>query len=280
MSGKNAQQDLDSILDDALEAFEGTIPSQRNPIEEDVEEAPPITDESFVQVTREETAPPPVDVDDTGKVLEDALRALGQLGVSNNDDDRGDDVTEADMKLVEEFVTSLGESLSGLGAADFLNSKPTSTESVNGTAPNNGNETGSSSTGMNGTSSETKDTTQERNSNQPVVEKLVDSIVGHLLSEDVLKAPMLQMRTAYAEWLPQHENELSEIDTQRFRRQHELIEKICQNYEQGANLSEIMELLSRMEETGAIPEAVMNQLSTEDSMDGFLGRLGGLDVKK
>lgn len=283
------EQDLDSILDDALEAFEQVPPVNR--LGEDVEEAPLVDDQPPLQHSREENAPSPVADDDAGRALEDALRALGQLGVSNNSDDANSgDVTEADMKLVEEFITSLGESLSGLGTADFLGGTPTNTSS-------NGNANTSTSTGTGngpGTSADiinrdastssseatTNGTSTKRAGEQPIVEKLVDSIVGHLLSEDILKAPMLQMRAAYADWLPRNEEKLSTQDSRRFRRQQQLVEQICQHYENGGNVTEIMELLSHMEETGALPDEVMKQLSTAGAMEGFLERLGGGNVKK
>lgn len=263
MASNADTKDLDSILDDALEAFDTPVdkpsnkPSVHTGAVDEAEDAPDVPSRTGTggTQTREEVAPQAGD-DETSRALEDALRALGELGApADGEQPSGADVSESDMKLVEEFVTTLGESLSGLGATDFLSGL--------GGSQTAGRPDGGRADGK---------------TEPPVVEKLVESIVGHLLSEDVLKGPMLQMRSAYASWMPANEKQLSPQDRQRFARQQELVEQICQKYEQGVAVTEIMELLTFMQETGAPPDEVMNQLSTTGALDGIMDRLGGLDV--
>lgn len=330
-------EDLDSILDDALEAFDDVATTTSGPTTI-VTHPPDISPEASAVVvpaqadvvdtnaaadiplplSREEAAGLPTgagndvegegEVDDAGKALEDALRALGELGlgqspgsgpggVGDANGSSADDVTEADMKLVEEFITSLGESLSGLGgvdpnvlanlnplasgpAASAANNLPSSSSTSSRQPPSHAHNHAPIAQSRTPAQQQQSQPQEQSHPQQPVVEKLVESIVGHLLSEDVLKEPMMQMRAAYNEWLPKNESKLSAQDQQRYRRQKELVEQICLHYERGAGVTEIMELLSFMQETGAPPNEVMEQLSTEGGMDGFLQRLGALDMNK
>lgn len=308
MATQPEPQDLDNILDDALDAFD--------PSPDDVEEAPPLpfplpSSASAASAaaapgharpsqpphaaaaarapTLEESAAPPGgdDHDDPGRALEDALRALSQLhaaptgenGLHSHTDLSGNvdaDRAEADMKLVEDFVTSLGESLSTLGAADVLDAA----QGTRATADNaDAQSTSRTQSQANGTAQQQQ---HEQKQSQPVVERLVESIVSQLLSEDVLKGPMMQMREAYAEWLPSHEQSLSDVDRKRFRRQRDLVNDICKRYEGGASsTTDIMTLLSQMQELGSPPDEVMSKLSTDGHMDAFIERFaGGLDVGK
>lgn len=275
ISAQGQQHDLDSILDDALDAFDEPepnvsphIPSSNKTDDDIIEEIavltrqkqqPQTTGQSSSSTSHDGSTVPSGNEEDAALALEDALRALGELGLdghkgtTSTGQDNNEDVTEADMKLVEEFITSLGESLNGLGNIPGSAGLPTY---FSNPVPSN-----------------------EEEEEQPVVvEKLVESIVGHLLSEDVLKEPMLLMRQAYNEWLPKNETKLSENDLKRYKKQKSLVDQICEHYEKGAGVTEIMELLSFMQETGAPPDEVMNQLSRDGSMDGFLQRLGALDT--
>lgn len=256
-SSKVPDTNLEQILDDALDAYDD-IESETP--QDEAEEAPtlpvpsvsPTTDTfTLPNDSREENAPPPSIEDAAGRAFEDALRALDQLRAhdaeasSSNDAD----LAEADMKLVEQFVTTLGESLSGLG--------PLSANENPSTQPSSNDDKGES----------------------PIVERLVESIVGHLLSADVLKQPMRQMRVAYAQWLPK-QTSLSDEQRRKYERQQQLIQQICQKYDRGASTTEIMQSLSDMQETGEIPEGVMSQLDTDGALETVMERFGALDVRK
>ena len=234
--------DVDGILDEALEEFEQTKPaasdrtnSARSAEEKQTQEVPSSSS------TGEEPATLP-QPDEINPAFREALDALGNLGLGQEKID--EEVTENDLKLVEEFMTSLSSSLNGLGVPGDSNNENT-----------------------------TRETNDNGRENQPEVEKLVDSIVGHLLSEDVLKGPMIQMKEAYAEWLPKNVESLSAEEFGRYSRQQELIEVICEKYESNAASSEIMELLSTMQETGAPPEDIMKSLNSasESTVDPLMG---------
>lgn len=240
------EDELDGILDGALEAFDAAAPQHTSshkslpqsnasllskPTISTPLNTPTKTSSSDNETPSSEKRPSGRAVgacgdDDTGRALEDALKELEEKSFDQGD--AADDVMEADMKLVEEFM----KSLSSLGTANM--------DSANAT--------------MSG------ETSSSRNNRQPGVETLVNSIVGHLLSEDVLKSPMIQMRAAYEQWLPNNKESLSAQDLDRFSRQKELVEEICEKYESNADSSEIMELLSEMQKTGAPPDMVLKDL--------------------
>lgn len=239
MSEEFDDDELDGILDGALEAFDETsltaTPAKLEKDDErEAEEAPNPGNTPAVQIP-EEGATPPVD-GETSRAFEEALNALGELGVGQGEPDK--DVTEDDMKLVEEFMKSLSNMTSSLGNPG----------KSSGVGPGDSGDAGGADATTNGSSA------------PPGVENLVDSIVGHLLSEDVLKAPMIQMRAAYADWLPKQAESLSAEELGRYSRQQELVNEICEKYEAKASSSEIMELLSKMQETGAPPDMVLKNL--------------------
>lgn len=217
------EDDLDNILSSALEAFDSPAPSGQASTAEADNGKPneaPAEEEALPAVSEEAT-----------KYFEDALKSLGQLDMGDENLGDLDDVTEADLKMVEEFMKSLGDSLGGLSGND-----PASASA----APN--------------------------------VDKLVENIVGQLLSEDVLKEPMLQMKDAYKQWLPENKEKLSKENYEKYQTQENLVNEICDKYESGASTEDIMQLLTKMQETGAPPDDVMNKLSA--------GNRGAADLEK
>lgn len=244
--------ELDGILDGALEAFQSAPQKTALAVTEGKGEKSPAelkTSGEEPSQAADEVGISPELHDEATKAFDDAVKALGDLGLKPPEGGEGEDVNEADMKLVEEFMTSLG-SLGGLGAPGGKEGVP------GGDGKDAANGLGGDGGGQN-------------------MEKLVESIVGHLLSEDVLKAPMLQMREAYAEWLPKHAEGLSAEELGRYTTQQELVGQICENYESGAESGVIMELLSKMQETGSPPAEVMKGLST-DADNGEVPGLPGM----
>lgn len=240
MADEIPDDELDGILDGALEAFESTNQKAEPAASEAVGDKLPgklEKAEGDSSAAEGEDGISPELHDEAAKAFDEAVKALGDLNIKPPEGAEGDDVNEADMKLVEEFMTSLGSSLGGVGVPGGKG------------APGKNEDGSSDALGGDGTGQN--------------MEKLVESIVGHLLSEDVLKGPMLQMRDAYAEWLPKHAEELSAEELGRYSTQQELVEQICQKYESGAESGVIMELLSKMQETGSPPAEVMKGLSTD-----------------
>lgn len=239
MTDEIDEDELDDILEGALDAFETTRPKPAA----SASTKPPAAVDNGANSNASAASRSAPD-EETARAFEDALKTLGDMNLDASGDD--DALAEADMKLVEEFMSSLGASLGelGLGAGGQ-------------TAP-----AGAPATGQEALT--------------PNMEKLVESIVGQLLSKDVLKGPMNQMRESYTRWLPENAERLSVEELGRYSRQQQLVEEICEKYECGGDTAEIMELLSKMQETGAPPAEIMNDLS-EDGAAGS-SDMNGLDA--
>lgn len=224
MTQQACDEDLDGILDGALEAYD--VPLNKSC------DATPAKQPTQTQDSRftEGEAAPDLSVDDITRAFEDALKDLGRMG-ADTPSAADDDVTDTDMKLVEEFIKSLGSSMDDGGAR--------------------GNER---SEGAN-------------------VEKIVENLVEHILSKDVLQVPMVQMRDAYKVWLPKNKQALSDEQVGRYTRQQQLVEEICQRYQEGADNESVLELLSKMQETGSPPEEIMKQVSAEGEGTPELDRI-------
>lgn len=229
-------EELDDILDGALDAFDDVqdITSAASKAKSSAG-ADVVQGITHNQRRKEETVSnSPFGTDEANKALEEALDSLKELGIGQ--DQEKEDVVDQDMKLVEEFLTSLSSSFAGSNAQNPVNG-----QSANASAPSE---------------------TESARNTAPEMEKLVDTIVGQLLSEDVLKYPMMQMRTAYEEWLPENASSLTKEEKERYTVQKQLVDQICEKYNAKADSSEIMDLLSKMQDTGSPPEAVLKKIDS------------------
>lgn len=266
MSSGAEDDDLDDILDSALEEFDvGPVSGVEAPTPESTDNSEPSPAHSAD--LRE---------DEAIRAFEEALKTISELDAEKGGGAPGGPGDEADLKLVEDFMKSLGSQfggmgLGGLGAGAGGGAAERERDSASGGA---GGSAGVASGG--GGVANGADAMES-----PDVEKLVESIVGELLSEDVLKGPMVQMRESFARWLPANEATLSKEDLARFTKQRELVVQICEAYEEGSDSSRVMELLTKMQECGAPPPAVMSELSGDDA-DGVRPGLPGVppDVDK
>ena len=219
--------ELDGILDDALEAFDKPE-SNVQPVEPNAEG----TSAKDSKPSQENPTELP-DIDEATRALEEAFGSLAQMEAGNDGDELGGDVDENDLKILEDIFQKMGAIGNMPGDKDA-------------------EETAGASTDANASKTAV-----------PAIEQMVESIVGHLLSEDVLKKPMMTMRDAFAKWLPENAESLSAEELGRYSKQQELIEQICERFEAKASSSEIMELLSEMQKTGQPPEAVMKEVDAE-----------------
>ncbi|PXF47789.1 Peroxisome biogenesis protein 19-1 [Gracilariopsis chorda] len=231
--------ELDNILDGALEAFDDVRDAPHTVSKAEASDTAEIAqDIAPNQSIHEETASkPPFGTDEASEALEEALNSLKKLGISQ--DQEKEDVIDQDVKLVEEFLTTLSSSFGALNAQN-----PVDGQSADATAPGE---------------------TESAKGAAPEMEKFVDTIVGQLLSEDVLKYPMMQMRTAYEEWLPENAGSLTKEEKERYTVQKNLVEQICDKYTAKADSSEIMDLLSKMQDTGSPPDAILKKIDNASS---------------
>lgn len=106
---------------------------------------------------------------------------------------------------------------------------------------------------------------------------MVESIVGEILAEDVLREPMEQMRVAFSDWLPENRGSLPAADAARYDKQADIVGRICKEYERGnTQTAHVMALLQEMHDTGAPPPEVMSQLGGQEGAEGAAAGIDGL----
>lgn len=91
---------------------------------------------------------------------------------------------------------------------------------------------------------------------------LVDGLMQHLLSKDVLYEPMREIGEKYPAWLASHRNTLAPDELQRYEKQLGYIRQICALYETSPNdFSRLMALLQEMQDCGQPPEDIVKELA-------------------
>lgn len=241
MASNSDDDDLDEILDTALDAFDVNtgVSVEKGDAEASAERVG----------TEEEDAPQPA-VDGAQanaiRAFEEVLRKL-DVEDENNGAQQDKNTDAADLKLVEEFMKSLESQFEKMGVIP------------DGNTPGITNVTGrEAAAGSSSTIAPSAPSDAATN-----FEKVVESMVGQLLSKEVLKGPMLQMRESFAKWLPANERKLEESERERYKMQQRIVIDICKEYEQGGDTSKVMELLTKMQESGAPPPEIMNELASD-----------------
>lgn len=219
------------------------------------------------------------------EAIDSLLKSLSLLPNGTEDaEEAGGPTEEEDLKIVEDFIQSFGAQLSGseFGNAgggintgdddeDRLAREMAAVFGASGlsdgiTAPSA--TPGESSTVRPGTA-DTVDKDAEGNAatgGQVELEKFVLSVVGKLMSKEVLETPMQELRTAYAAWLPQQQG-LSQSELSRYQKQRDLVDKICDAYSRDVDSSEILSLFQDLQQSGAPPHEVMQGVSSYASDD-------------
>jgi hypothetical protein len=115
---------------------------------------------------------------------------------------------------------------------------------------------------------------------------VVDSVMRHLLSKDVLHGPMCEIRDRYPPWLERNKPPVkSQEEYARYETQHAAICALCAQYERDANdFPALMLLLQRMQACGEPPAEIVEEMSSAVAADvpglmaggGAGGGLGGL----
>jgi peroxin-19 len=233
--------------------------------------------------------------DEGVRAYEDALKKLNELKSGNVGEEESRADEEEDLKLVEDFLKSLSTQFESMGVP--RDGEHTSDDAIpedlsrelaalfSGAAMSGddaafpADEAGDGAATMNnGHSRDSNGASRGVPSSLPIAsasesggaigpefEKIVESVVGELLSKDVLKGPMEEMRVAYEQWLPENESTLTATDCERYRKQNAIVGKICALYESGNdNPSAVMNLLQEMQDTGAPPSEVIRQLGDSD----------------
>eukprot|EP00775_Hariotina_reticulata_P013748 gene13748-13867_t len=108
---------------------------------------------------------------------------------------------------------------------------------------------------------------------QQQVNMIVDTVMQHLLSKDVLYQPMKEIMEKYPPWLAKQEaagsnSSLSPTDLERYKQQYAAICALCQAYEtEPGSTGKIMDLLQQMQAYGEPPADIVEEMSTAIAAD-------------
>ncbi|KAL1211504.1 Peroxisome biogenesis protein 19-1 [Cardamine amara subsp. amara] len=93
------------------------------------------------------------------------------------------------------------------------------------------------------------------------LESIVETMMQQLLSKDVLHEPMKEIGARYPKWLKENEASLSKEDYKRYSQQYKLIEELNVVYEnEPNNSSKIMEIMQKMQECGQPPSDIVKEI--------------------
>ena len=89
-----------------------------------------------------------------------------------------------------------------------------------------------------------------------------------LLSKEVVHAPLVELRARYPQWLQQNASRVPAAEMERFVRQYESIQRLCDLYElEGDHSEEILTEMTRMQENGQPPEELARMLTPDLPVD-------------
>lgn len=108
---------------------------------------------------------------------------------------------------------------------------------------------------------------------------VVDSVMRHLLSRDVLHGPMCEIRDRYPPWLERNKPPLKSVEEhERYERQYAAICALCAQYERDpGDFPALMLLLQRMQACGEPPAEIVEEMSSAVAADvpGLMAGGGG-----
>ncbi|KAG2381951.1 hypothetical protein C9374_005743 [Naegleria lovaniensis] len=256
----NAEQDLDDLLDDALKEFDDDNNENYS--------SPKAT-----KTTEKETT--------TTKQNNNYLEGSSSVAESTTNDDIDlDDILEKTLLSEEkqvvnhlaEQVTKFFSELEKEGNDEGEN-KATTSSSSSSTSSYNFQEVMKNTLDM-----LNKNAASMNNANLPTGEEgdqdetvdegafsgLLQKMMEVLMSPDILRQPMEELREKYPVWLKEKKGQVPEDEYQRVQRQYDLCCKICRVYETQQYpdaIDELIELMKAMQEQGQPPEEIVSQLS-------------------
>jgi len=79
------------------------------------------------------------------------------------------------------------------------------------------------------------------------MKEALESVVNEIIKKDTLYEPMKTLKDEYPKWLEDNWNKVSQEDLERYNKQLEKIEEICNHYESSgsnADSTKVFEMLS------------------------------------
>ncbi|CAH8388295.1 unnamed protein product [Eruca vesicaria subsp. sativa] len=93
------------------------------------------------------------------------------------------------------------------------------------------------------------------------LESIVETMMQQLLSKDILYEPMKEIGARYPKWLEENEGSISKEDYNRYSQQYKLIKELNAVYEDEPNNStKIMEIMQKMQECGQPPNDIVQEM--------------------
>uniref|UniRef100_A0A1J3GTH2 Peroxisome biogenesis protein 19-1 n=3 Tax=Noccaea caerulescens TaxID=107243 RepID=A0A1J3GTH2_NOCCA len=223
MANNHTDDDLDELLDSALDDFKDLNLAQRNQREDGEEK----------KKKKEELSPLPSGVQGLGMGLPDMRsKKKGNQKVSKEDH-----VAEALDKLREQTR----ETVKGLESISSKQQQPASD--------------------VDDALVEDFLKQFENLSESQDLESIVETMMQQLLSKDILHEPMKEIGARYPKWLKENEASLSKEDYERYSKQYKLIKELNEVYEnEPDNSSKIMEIMQKMQECGQPPNDIVQEM--------------------
>ncbi|XP_043717395.1 peroxisome biogenesis protein 19-2-like [Telopea speciosissima] len=96
------------------------------------------------------------------------------------------------------------------------------------------------------------------------MESIVETMMQQLLSKEILHEPMKEIAERYPKWLKDHASGLNKEEYDRYSRQYELIKGLNEVYEKDpGNFTKIVELMQKMQECGQPPNDIVHELAPD-----------------
>ncbi|KDP39871.1 hypothetical protein JCGZ_03402 [Jatropha curcas] len=96
------------------------------------------------------------------------------------------------------------------------------------------------------------------------MESIVETMMQQLLSKEILQEPMKEIGARYPKWLEEHKTSLTKDEYERYSHQYELINKLNKVYEnEPNNFTKIVDLMQKMQECGQPPNDIVQELAPD-----------------
>ncbi|KAF0975496.1 hypothetical protein FDP41_005490 [Naegleria fowleri] len=253
------QDDLDDLLEDALKEFDDdTNDNSASPNPSKASETTTTTKQNSNSLTAssstaESTRNDDIDLDD---ILEKTLLSEEKQVVNH----LAEQVTKFFSELEkegnndDENKTTASSSSSSNSSYNFQEVMKNTLDMLNKNAASMNNATNLPSGGED----------QDESVDEGAFSGLLQKMMEVLMSPDILRQPMEELREKYPIWLKEKKGQVPEEEYQRVKRQYDLCCKICRVYETQQYpdaIDELIELMKAMQEQGQPPEEIVSQLS-------------------
>ncbi|KAA8494445.1 Peroxisome biogenesis protein 19-1 [Porphyridium purpureum] len=103
-------------------------------------------------------------------------------------------------------------------------------------------------------------------------EALVEGIMAEILSTDLMKAPITQVKAQYDSYLASEEAAaLDPAERERYQKQALCMAEIVQTYDTGSDLSRVQELLEKMQDYGEPPPSIAAEIDASREAEAARG---------